>query len=99
MKSLRGVVETIGLRLTIGIVRGRIVLSIVEEVICLKLWRILERRDGHDVYDQDGSSAPSTSGHPRFWFVAATIAAIVAVESDLHYEEDRMAKIGRLFRE
>ena len=33
MKSLREVVETMGLRATVGIVRGRIVLSIVERLI------------------------------------------------------------------
>ena len=65
----------------------------------MKLWGILERRDGHDVYDQGGSSAPSTSGHPRFWCVAATFTAIVAVEISMLCQEDRTARIGRLLRE
>ena len=99
MKSLRELVEAMGLRATVGIVRGIIVLIIVEKLICLKLWGILEWRDGYDVYDQGGSSAPSTSGLPRFSLMAATSTAIVAVENFILYEEDKPANMGRLLRE
>lgn len=98
MKSLREVLEMVGLRAIVGIVRGRIVLSIVERKIGMS-WsfrRMMERRNGYDVYDQGGSSASSTSGLRRFWLVAATSTAIVAAEISLLYWEKRMAKMGRL---
>ena len=58
----------------------------------------MERRDGYDVFDQGGSSAPcgTTSGLPRREVVAAMFTAIVAAEiSDLYWQK-RMTKMGRL---
>ena len=98
-KSLRELNEAMGLRAIVGVVRGIIVLSIVEKLICLKLWGILEWRDGYDVLDQGGSSAPSTSGLPRFSLMTATSTAIVAIEVSILYEEDKTAKMGRLLEE
>ena len=97
VKSLREVVEIIGLKATLGIVRGRIVLSIVKNWFALRLWgTTLERRDGYDVYDHGGSSAPSTSGLGRSRLMAATSTAIVAAEISILYWEKRMVKMGRL---
>ena len=57
----------------------------------------MERRDGHDVYDQGGSSAPSTSGVPCLWFVAATATTTIATSEDVAPDmQKRMAKMGRL---
>lgn len=98
MKSLRGVVEAMLLKVAVGIVRGRIVLSIVENWYALRLWGTrLERRDGHDVFDQGGSSAPSTSRlqHPSF-VVATAMTTFISSEDIVHGMHKTMAKTGRL---
>ena len=100
MKSLREVVEVMGLRAKVGIVRGRIVRSIVENWYALSLWgTTLERRDGHDVFDQGGSSAPSTSRlqHPSL-VVATTMTTFISSEDIVPKRQKIVAKMGRLWQ-
>lgn len=99
MKSLRELVEAMGLRATLGIVRERIVLSIVEKLICLKLRGTMERRDGYDVHDQGGSSAPSTSTTSQRLYVAATSTTIIAFEDIVPHMQKTMAETRKLYGE
>ena len=71
----------------------------MEDWYALRLWgRILERRDGYDVFDQGGSSAPcgTTPGLPRLEVMAAIFTAIVVAGSSILYWEKRMVKMARL---
>ena len=57
---------------------------------------MMERRDGHDVYDHGGSSAPSTSEYPRSLLVAAISTTILALKDIVPDMQKTMAEMGKL---